>query len=269
MSVCAGKVPDGGEVGPMDPMDMSGKVVLVTGGARGVGRGISDVFLAAGASVSICGRHEPDDAGTAEFYQADVREPEQVERLVDAVVSRHGRLDVVVNNAGGSPFALAADASPRFSASIIALNLLAPLHVAQRANAVMQQQDDGGRIINISSVSGMRPTPGTAAYGAAKAGLINLTQTLAVEWAPKVRVNCVTGGVVLTEQSHLHYGDDRGIAAVNATVPMGRMAYPSEIGDACLFFASPLASYVSGANLAVHGGGEPPPYLGVQKANPV
>ena len=94
----------------------------------------------------------------------------------------------------------------------------------------MQDQPDGGVIINIASVSGMRPSPETAAYGAAKAGLLNLTQTLAVEFAPKVRVNAVTAGMVRTEQAHLFYGDDEGIAAVAATVPLGRLAEPVRRG---------------------------------------
>ena len=125
----------------------------------------------------------------------------------------------------------------------------------------MQTQDGGGSIINICSVSGMRPSPGSAAYGAAKAGLFNLTQTLAIEWAPKVRVNAVTPGYIETEQSHLYYGDEDGIAAVAAIIPLLRMGKPTDIGDACVFLASPLAGYVSGANLAVHGGGERPPFL--------
>jgi NAD(P)-dependent dehydrogenase (short-subunit alcohol dehydrogenase family) len=104
--------------------------------------------------------------------------------LVTAIEQRHGRLDLAINNAGGAPYADAATASPRFSESIIRLNLLAPLHVAQRANRTMQTQADGGVIINIASVSATRPSPGTAAYGAAKAGLLNLTSSLAVEWAP-------------------------------------------------------------------------------------
>src|SRR5206468_9201608 len=116
--------------------------------------------------------------------------------------------------------------------------------VAQRANAAMQEQDEGGCIVNIASVSALRPSPGTAAYGAAKAGLVNLTQTLAIEWAPKVRVNCVTAGLVRTEQAHLHYGDEAGIAAVAATVPLGRMGKPADVADACLFLASPLATYI-------------------------
>jgi NAD(P)-dependent dehydrogenase (short-subunit alcohol dehydrogenase family) len=195
------------------------------------------------------------------FVACDVRDPEQVDAMVSGIAETDGRLDVVVNNAGGSPVAETATASARFSESIIRLNLLAPLYVAQAVNRVMQQQDGGGSIVNIASVSGMRPTPNAAAYGAAKAGLLNLTQTLAVEWAPKVRVNAVTVGLVRTELAHLHYGDEDAIAAVGNTVPLGRMAEPVDVADACLYLASPMAAYISGANLLVHGGGERPAYL--------
>jgi NAD(P)-dependent dehydrogenase (short-subunit alcohol dehydrogenase family) len=195
------------------------------------------------------------------FLAADVRDPDAVDALVTEIVARLGRLDVLVNNAGGSPSVDSATVSPKFSRSIIELNLLAPLVCAQRANVVMQTQAEGGAIVNIASVSGMRPSPGTAAYGAAKAGLLNLTQTLAVDYAPKVRVNAVSAGLIRTEQSHLHYGDEAGIAAVGATVPLGRMGSPDDIASACLYLASPLAAYVSGANLTVHGGGERPAYL--------
>jgi NAD(P)-dependent dehydrogenase (short-subunit alcohol dehydrogenase family) len=244
----------------------AGRAVLVTGGCRGVGRGIAIRFLAAGADVAVCCRHRPEELPAADgreavFLEGDVRDPDQVAALVAAVVERFGRLDVVVNNAGGSPPADAATASPRFSTSIVALNLLAPLHVAQAANAVMQEQEEGGAIVNIGSVSGMRPSPGTAAYGAAKAGLVNLTATLAVEWAPKVRVNCVSAGMVRTEQADLHYGDEAGIAAVAATVPLGRLGEPGDVAEACVFLASPASAYISGANLVLHGGGERPAFL--------
>jgi NAD(P)-dependent dehydrogenase (short-subunit alcohol dehydrogenase family) len=247
-------------------IDLSGRVAIVTGGGRGVGRGITARFLAAGADVVICGRNPPEtpvSAGVREavFVTADVREIDQIDRVVATTRERFGRLDVLVNNAGGAPPADAATASPRFSERILALNLTAPLHFAQRANAVMQAQEEGGSIIQITSVSGLRPSPGTAAYGAAKAGLVSLTQTLAVEWAPKVRVNAVAAGMIRTEQAHLFYGDEAGIARVEATVPLGRLGLPEDVGDACVFLASPLASYVSGATLLVHGGGEPPPFL--------
>jgi len=130
----------------------------------------------------------------------------------------------------------------------------------------MQEQDSGGSIINIASVSAIRPSPGTAAYGAAKAGLINLCTSLAVEWGPKVRVNAITAGLIQTEQSHLHYGDQAGIVAVGRTIPMQRMAFPEDIGNACLYLASPLASFVTGTSLEVHGGGEIPAIYGAQNA---
>lgn len=235
-------------------------IVLVTGGTRGIGRGIADAFAARNETVIVCGRNEVDTP--YDFVQADVRDADEVDRLITSVVDRHGLLDVVVNNAGGSPPAHVAAASPRFLSAIVALNLTAPLLVAQRANAVMQEQLGGGCIVNIASVSGMRPSPGTAAYGAAKAGLINLTQTLAIEFAPKVRVNCVSGGLIATEQAELFYGDDAAQARVAATVPAGRLGTPADIAAACVFLTSPEASYISGANLVVHGGGEPPPFLG-------
>lgn len=253
-------------------LDFTGKVAIVTGGAKGVGRGITERFLGAGADVVICGRSTPDElpsAGgkTAVFTSVDVRDPEQIDAAVAFTVERFGRLDVLVNNAGGAPMADAATASPRFSESIIRLNLLAPLNFAQAANRIMQQQDSGGTIVNIASVSAIRPSPGTAAYGAAKAGLVNLCTSLAVEWAPKVRINAVIAGLIRTEQAHLHYGDEAGIEAVGRTIPLGRMAVPEDIGDACLFLASPLSSYISGAALTVHGGGEAPAFLNASTAD--
>jgi NAD(P)-dependent dehydrogenase (short-subunit alcohol dehydrogenase family) len=243
-----------------DPLDLSGRVVLVTGGTRNIGRAISARFAAAGARVVACGRNDPGALDGFEFVACDVREPDSVAAMVDDVVERHGRLDVVVNNAGGSPPAAAADASPRFNERIVALNLLGPMYVAQAANRVMQAQDGGGVIVNIGSVSGLRPTPNTAAYGAAKAGLVNLTKTLAMEWAPKVRVNMVTAGLVLTDDARAWYGEGEALARVHATVPLGRMADPSDIADAVLAVASPLCRFASGANLVVDGGGERPPY---------
>ncbi|MDI9972020.1 SDR family oxidoreductase [Rhodococcus sp. IEGM 1307] len=251
---------------------LNGAIVLVTGGVRGVGAGISRTFLRAGATVVACARRPGEapvevDGRAVEFLPCDIRDPGQVQGLVDRIVERHGRLDVLVNNAGGAPFALAAEASPKFHSKIVELNLLAPLLVSQVANAVMQKQDSGGAIVNISSVSGSRPSPGTAAYGAAKAGVDSLTSSLAVEWAPKVRVNSVVVGLVRTELAHLHYGDEAGIAAVGDTVPLGRMACPEDIGNCAVFLASPLAAYVSGSTLTVHGGGERPAFLAAATAS--
>jgi NAD(P)-dependent dehydrogenase (short-subunit alcohol dehydrogenase family) len=257
----------------MQPVDqpfpgLDGLRVVVTGGTRGIGAGIARGFLRAGAQVLVCARNEPaDDARptadgrTAAFTRADVRDPEQARQLIATAADQFGGVDVVISNAGGAPPAPAATASPRLHARVIELNLIAPLHVAQAANVVMQHQPGGGSIIMIGSVSGIRPSPGTAAYGAAKAGLHHLVTSLAIEWAPRVRLNTVVPGFVATESAASHYGDADGVAAVAATVPLGRLATPDDVAEACLFLASPRAAYVSGASLTVHGGGEPPAFL--------
>lgn len=251
-------------------LDLGGRVALVTGGSQGIGAGITQVLVDAGARVVTCARSpvQASAPGTT-HVQCDVRDPEAVAAMVATVVADHGRLDVLVNNAGGSPYALAADASPRLLDKVLALNLTAPLLVAQAANVVMQAQESGGVIVNISSVSALRPSPGTAAYGAAKAGVDSLTRSLAMEWGPKVRVNAIDVGLCRTEQTLDHYGGDATVAAIEATIPLGRMAEPAEVGNVVCFLASDLASYVSGATVECHGGGEPPVFLHVvQKENP-
>src|SRR5215468_1214140 len=255
----------------MPPVDepfpgLAGLRVIVTGGTKGIGLGIAQGFLRSGAQVLVGSRNEPAsppaaDGRTASFARADVTDPEQARRLIEAGREMFGGVDVVISNAGGSPPAAAATASPRFHARVIELNLIAPLHVAQAANAVMQGQPDGGSIIMIGSVSGTRPSPGTAAYGAAKAGLHHLATSLAIEWAPKVRVNSVVPGPVATEAAAAAHYRAAGGAAVAVGVPLGRMATPEDVAGACQFLASPQASYISGSSLTLHGGGEPPAFL--------
>jgi NAD(P)-dependent dehydrogenase (short-subunit alcohol dehydrogenase family) len=221
------------------------RVALVTGGSRGIGLAITDRLIAAGAQVAVASRSQPDSLPPgARWFGADVREAGQVEELVTDVVDHYGRLDVAVNNAGGSPVAEAATASPRFSSAIVTLNLLAPLYVATAANRVMQGQDAGGVIVSIASLRAHQPSPGTAAYAAAKAGLVNLTRSLAVEWAPRVRVNCVSPATL-----------DQGSS------PLGRGATADDVAGAVLHLASPASAYVTGADLVVHGGGERPAFL--------
>ncbi|MEO9222455.1 MAG: SDR family oxidoreductase [Mycobacteriaceae bacterium] len=254
-----------------DPLDFTGRVVVVTGGTKGIGRTIAETFLAAGADVLVCGRTAPEVLPTgadraAEFLTTDVRDPAAVDRLLDHAVAQWGRVDVLVNNAGGSPDADAATVSPRFVEKIVALNLLAPFYAAQAANRVMQTQTDGGTIINIGSVSAHDPQPGTAAYSAAKAGLLMLSRALALEWAPRVRVNHITTGLIRTQSAASVYGDDGG-AAVARTIPMGRMAVAADVAKACLYLAGGLSDYVTGADLAVHGGGEfPARYVAIQSS---
>ncbi|MGW1005517.1 SDR family oxidoreductase [Streptomyces sp. NPDC002520] len=253
-------------------LDLSGSVAVVTGGSRGVGAGITRAFLEAGAQVVTCARRPPDtpvEAGgrTARFLPVDLRDPEAVDGFFTRVHSEYGRLDTLVNNAGGTPFRPLGEGGAQRHARVVELNLLAPLTASLAAYEVMRAQDGGGSIVMIGSVSGTRPSPGTAAYGAAKAGLDNLARSMAVEWAPEVRVNTVVLGMVRTELSPLHYGDEEGIAAVGRTVPLGRLADPADVGDACVFLASDRAAYISGASLHVHGGGERPAFLDAATVN--
>ncbi|MEU3192549.1 SDR family oxidoreductase [Streptomyces sp. NPDC006992] len=242
-------------------------VAVVTGGTRGVGAGIARAFLRDGADVVVCARRPPPHplaAGDrqARYLPLDVRDPEAAAQLCDRVVRDLGSLDVLVNNAGGTPYRPLAEGAPRHHARVLELNLLAPLHLSRAAHAVMRGQRRGGAVVMVGSVSGGRPSPGSAAYGAAKAGLENLARSMAMEWAAdRVRVNTVVLGMARTELTELHYGDAAGVAAVSATVPLGRLAEPDEVGDACVFLASDAAGYITGASLAVHGGGERPAFL--------
>lgn len=249
------------------------RVVLVTGGTRGIGAAIASAFLAEGDTVVVCGRREPEEAPgfegrAAEFVAADVRDADAAGALIETVLDRHGRLDLLVNNAGGTAAGPAAEMSAAAATAVVTLNLLAPFFLAQRANAAMQEQPDGGTIINIGSSAERRPAPGTAIYAAAKAGLHGLTRALALEWAPKVRVVQVSPGPVETAGSARHYGGEKGFAAASAQIGMGRFARPEDVAAACVLLASPTAHYISGADLFVDGAGETPGWLTAIEALP-
>lgn len=243
------------------------RTVIVTGGARGVGKGISAAFLQAGADVFICGRHLPETLPAASgrkavFVQADIRDSAQSQALLDKVIAKTGRLDILINNAGGSPQVSAAEASAAFTNAIISLNLIAPIVLSQQAFFYLAQNDLGGCILNIASVSGVRGSPKTAAYGAAKAGLINVSRSLAQEWGvDQVRVNAIIAGLIDTEAAKDHYGGPDGIEQIENFLPLRRMACVGDIANACIFLASESSGYISGAALEVDGGGEPPAYL--------
>ncbi|MFD5076673.1 SDR family oxidoreductase [Streptomyces sp. NPDC058371] len=243
-------------------MDLGGRTVVVTGGTRGVGAGIARAFARAGADVVVCARRPPEKLleGT-EFVSLDLRDPAAVHAFFDGLP----RLDVLVNNAGGAPYRLLAGTEAERHARVIELNLTAPLTASLAAHAHLERAR--GSIVMIGSVSGTRPSPGSAAYGAAKAGLENLARSMAVEWAPAVRVNTLVVGMVRTERSRLHYGDEQGIEAVGRTVPLGRLAEPADVGEAAVFLASDAAAYISGASLLVHGGGERPAFLDAATVN--
>ncbi|MFJ9116370.1 SDR family oxidoreductase [Streptomyces sp. NPDC102394] len=243
-------------------MEWDGKVAVVTGGTRGVGAGIARAFAEAGAQVVVCARRPPEvPVEGAEFIPLDLRDAE----AVDDFFAGLDRVDALVNNAGGTPYRRLTAGDARRHARVIELNLLAPLTASLAAYGRLRRS--GGSVVMIGSVSGGRPSPGSAAYGAAKAGLESLARSMAVEWAPEVRVNTLVVGMVRTELSRLHYGGEEGVEAVARTVPLGRLATPADVGAAAVFLASDAAAYITGASLLVHGGGERPAFLDAATAN--
>lgn len=250
------------------PASFAGKVAIVTGGSQGVGWGISRAFLDQGAAVVSCARKQFDHCPAAAddeqrarsmHIQADVRNDDDVDRVVATTVDRFGRVDVLVNNAGGQPPADIATASPRFIRAIIDLNLTAPLVFAAKAHAVMATQDTGGCIINISSQASLPIGSGGSLvpYGAAKAGLNHMTRSLAAAWGRKVRVNCISLGWVETEAMAdllLPENRDQWTSTIEK-IPVGRMGTPTEIGNLCVFLASDAASYLNGTTIWADGGG--------------
>lgn len=249
---------------PRDRADVraGGTTVVVTGGTRGVGAGIARAFAEAGARVLTCARRPPEHAVSGvEFAPVDLRDPPAVRAFFAALP----RLDVLVNNAGGTPYRLLADADAERHAKVVELNLITPLTASLAAYEHLRRSR--GSVVMVGSISGTRPSPGSAAYGAAKAGLANLAASMAVEWAPDVRVNTLVVGMVRTELSALHYGGLDGVAAVSRTVPLGRLADPADVGAAAVFLASDAAAYITGASLHVHGGGERPAFLDATTAN--
>ncbi len=243
-----------------------GKVVVVTGGAGHIGRAICQSFLDEGAQVIACGRHDPQHPiGSGEkqatFFAADLRDAEGSQSLVNFAVQRFGRIDILINNAGGSPPVEAAKASPRLTEKIVALNLVAPLVLSQQAHVALSANESPGCIVNIASVSGVRPSPGTTAYGAAKAGLLSSTRSLAMEWGPNIRVNAIVVGLVHNDAGIDHYGGAQGFQRVADMLPLKRMAAPEDVANAVLMLCDAKAAYISGAALEVDGGGEVPVFL--------
>lgn len=245
---------------------LAGRIAIVTGGTRGLGRAISAALAEQGCTVIACARSEPDDLPDGvTFANLDVRDPDAIEGFIADVAAHHGGIDILVNNAGGSPAADAATASPRFAEAIARLNFLAPYFLARAAHPFLAKSS-GAAIINIASVSGIRPSPGTAIYGASKAALLSLTKSLAQEWGPQsIRVNAIIVGLAQTETAAQTYGDASAQAKIGASLPLGRMAQGDDVARAVLYLASPASDYVSGAWLNVDGGGERPLFLDIVK----
>jgi NAD(P)-dependent dehydrogenase (short-subunit alcohol dehydrogenase family) len=245
--------------------DLTGDVAVVTGGGRGIGEGIARTLAAAGAAVVVAARRADEIArvageiraagGRALAVPTDVTDRAAIETLANAAVTEFGRLDVWVNNAGGSPVARRLVNLDRETwEATITLNLTAVWECIVVAESRME---DGGRIINVSSRAADGPTPGSGHYAAAKAGVNSLTQTFAAELGPRIRVNGLSPGAVPTEimmtALRLEEGDLERLRE-RLRIPMGRLGTPDDLGAAALFLASPASSWITGHILTVSGG---------------
>ena len=252
---------------------LDGKVAVVTGSGQGIGKGIALALARAGADVVVAGisladrsRDQADlDATAAEIGRTgrraigiptDARSAEDVDNLVESALREFGRLDIMVNNAGGGFAARFMDINERGFEAVVRNNLKSTYLCCRAAGRVMLEAGSGA-IINLASGSGMGPSPTQPVYGAAKAGIINLTESLAVEFAPAVRVNAVAPGLTLTEGLRARYGDDAEaeIGRQGRRFAAGRLATPEDMGLAAVFLASDAARFVSGVTLRVDGGG--------------
>jgi NAD(P)-dependent dehydrogenase (short-subunit alcohol dehydrogenase family) len=245
--------------------DLTGKTALVTGASRGIGRAIAVAFADAGADVALVARSADGLAETAEsvaaagrrayVIRADVTSYDAVADAVAAAIDQLGHLDVVVNNAGGSNF-MVPFRDLRLSGwdKLIQLNLSSAVYVCHAAAGHLLDRGHGS-VINVASVAGVAASPTMSPYGAAKAGLISLTKSLAVEWAPGgVRVNALCPGWTATELNRTLWEDPVLGPATIATTPMGRWASAEEMAGPALFLASDASSYMTGQALVVDGG---------------
>ena len=245
--------------------DIADKVALVTGGGTGIGADIAREFCARGARVMITSRtmdhlgpvaEEIRQAGgTIETMVGDVRQPEHVDAVVTRTVERWGRIDVLINNAGASFVCPAEEISPNGFASIVAINLQGTFLYARAVARLMRAQQTGGSVINIASAAGVYGSASMAHYGAAKAGVINLTRTLAMEWGRYgIRVNCISPGPIETEGVKTVLWPTPALQqrAINATA-LKRFGTGQEVAWPCVFLASAAAGYITGANLQVDG----------------
>jgi NAD(P)-dependent dehydrogenase (short-subunit alcohol dehydrogenase family) len=249
---------------PQSLLDFSGKVVIVTGAGSGLGMGIALRFGQAGAAVVV--NYRASAAGAAEVVQqieaagsqaiavqADVTKKSEVEQLISQTVQRFGRLDVLVNNAGLYPLNSLLDMTEADWDTVLDSNLRSTFLCTQAAAKQMIAQGEGGALVNIASIEGENPAPLHSHYNAAKGGTIQYTASVAHELGPyNIRVNTVSPGLIWREGIEDAWPD--GVNRFLKASPLGRLGRPEDIGDACLFLASPAARWITGANLRVGGG---------------
>ena len=240
---------------------LTDKIAIVTGAGRGIGKGLALGFAEAGADVVVVARTVAEIEATAALIRemgrkalvvpTDVRQSDQIENMVQKTLEEFGRIDVLVNNAGGSFVVMALEMSENAWDAIVRENLKTVFLCSKAVARVMLDQKKGN-IVNISSVAGEGASPGLIAYGASKAGIINLTQTLALEWAPHIRMNCIAPGVI--ETPGLRATSSSQLEETVKSIPLGRMGQPEDITAAAVYLASDAAEWVTGITIDVAGG---------------
>ncbi|MCC5886169.1 MAG: SDR family oxidoreductase [Gammaproteobacteria bacterium] len=246
-----------------DSFDLTGKVALITGGSRGLGREMALAFARRGAKVAIASRKLEQCEDTAKEIRAlgaeafpwscHVADWDQCGEMVDAVYSHFGRIDILVNNAGMSPlYPSLAEVSEALFDKVMGVNLKGPFRLMALVGQRMAE-GDGGAIINVSSVAAVKPSPESEPYGAAKSGLNALTRSFAFEYGPKVRVNCIMAGPFLTDISKAWDMEAFNERAAN-NIALQRGGQPDEVVGAALYLASSASSYTTGAIIRIDGG---------------
>jgi 3-oxoacyl-[acyl-carrier protein] reductase len=240
--------------------ELSGKVAVITGASRGIGFGVAEAFIARGDRVCITGRNEEALKEAVERLGADraigvagkAHDLEHQEAVVAATMEAFGRIDHLVNNAGTNPvFGPIADVDLGVARKVFETNVVSALAFAQKTWAAWQR-DNGGTIVNIASVAGLQASPFIGVYGVSKAAMINLTQQLAHEFAPRVRVNSISPGVVKTKFAEALYENRE--EEVAAGYPLARLGVPEDIGGAAAFLTSEASGWITGQNLVIEGG---------------